>query len=195
MPRTEQLDPVAFVDIETTDLDRDIREAWEVAIITANGDEAVWHLPVDLSKANPMSLSMNGFIERYNDWGTPRHEWPDVRAEVARDIATMTRGLHLIGACVSFDEVTLWKLLRDNGECPMWHYHQGDVENLAAGYLASGVAPQASPGVDYPPNLHRPPWDSKLLSLAVGVDPEKFDRHSALGDARWAKAIYEAVMG
>lgn len=26
-------------------------------------------------------------------------------------------------------------------------------------------------------------------------DPVVFDRHTALGDSRWAKAIYEAVMG
>lgn len=31
----------------------------------------------------------------------------------------------------------------------------------------------------------------------TGLDPERheIDRHTALGDARWAKAIYEAVMG
>ncbi len=39
-----------------------------------------------------------------------------------------------------------------------------------------------------------PPWDSNKLSLAVGVDPDDFDRHTALGDARWAKAIYERVI-
>ena len=40
-----------------------------------------------------------------------------------------------------------------------------------------------------------PPWDSDALSRAVGVNPDDFDRHTALGDARWAKAMYEAVMG
>lgn len=45
------------------------------------------------------------------------------------------------------------------------------------------------------PDNARPPWKSDALSRAVGVDPEQFDRHTALGDAYWAKAIYEAVMG
>lgn len=40
-----------------------------------------------------------------------------------------------------------------------------------------------------------PPWNSNDMSRAVGVEPDDFDRHTALGDARWAKAIYEAVMG
>lgn len=30
---------------------------------------------------------------------------------------------------------------------------------------------------------------------AVGVDPDRFEKHTAIGDARWAKACYEAVMG
>lgn len=189
-------DPVVFVDTETTALDRDLRQIWEVALVTVAGTERVWHLPVDLSRADPISLGMNGFHDRYNDWDTPAEERPAILREFAAEFERLTRGMHLVGACVSFDELSLWRLLRDNGQCPMWHYHLADSENLAAGYLASGVAPKAWPGVDYgPAPIHRPPWDSRLLSLAVGVDPEKFDRHTALGDALWAKAIYEAVMG
>jgi hypothetical protein len=29
----------------------------------------------------------------------------------------------------------------------------------------------------------------------MSYDPDQFDRHTALGDARWAKAMFEAVMG
>lgn len=39
-----------------------------------------------------------------------------------------------------------------------------------------------------------PPWDSNDLSRAVGVDPDLFKRHTAMGDALWAAAIYERVM-
>lgn len=169
-------DPVAFVDLETTALDRRIRQVWEAALIVGE-DEYVWHLPVDLSIADPMSLGMNGFHDRYNNWDTPPEDHAYYRREFAREFASLTRGLHLVGACVNFDEVSLWDLLRDNSECPMWHYHIVDTEALVAGLL--GIPP---------------PWSSTDLSLAVGVDPAKFDRHSALGDARWAKAMYEAVM-
>lgn len=27
------------------------------------------------------------------------------------------------------------------------------------------------------------------------AEPDQFDRHTALGDARWARAIYDAVLG
>jgi len=100
----------------------------------------------------------------------------------------------------------LWKLLRDNGECPCWHYHIIDVEALAAGWVAAAVSGTANDGtrgthrVERPDGTvnnidGRPPWNSNDLSLAVGVNPADFERHTALGDARWAKAIYEAVMG
>lgn len=47
--------------------------------------------------------------------------------------------------------------------------------------------------LDGPPPL---PWDSRALSLYVGVNPDDFKpAHSALTDARWAKACFEAVMG
>ena len=38
------------------------------------------------------------------------------------------------------------------------------------------------------------PWRSTDLSLALGVDPTDFEpKHSALADARWAKALYEKI--
>lgn len=36
---------------------------------------------------------------------------------------------------------------------------------------------------------------AKGSNRAVGVDPDDFDRHTALGDARWARAIYDAITG
>ena len=59
-----------------------------------------------------------------------------------------------------------------------WHYHLVDVEALAAGKL--GIAP---------------PWKSDELSAALGVTITEDDRHTALGDAKWAMRIYDAVMG
>jgi hypothetical protein len=161
---------IAFVDTETTGLDPDLHEIWEVGLIIGEHEWA-WRLPVDLGRADPVALRIGGFHVRGLDgkWAT--------KQEFARDFATLTRGLHLAGAVVSFDEERLRKLLRANGACPEWHYHLVDVENLAAGKL--GLAP---------------PWDSEALSAMVGVDPTRFARHTALGDARWAKAIYEAVI-
>lgn len=160
--------PVCFVDTETTGLDPDLHEIWEVGLILPDGSEHEWQLPVDLGRADPAALQIGRFHERRS---------ADVQYDFAPEFAQLTRGLHLAGAVVSFDEERLRKLLRANGACPEWHYHLVDVEALAAGALSI-----------------EPPWESKELSQAIGVDPGDFDRHTALGDARWAKAIYEAVM-
>lgn len=195
---------VCFVDNETTGLDRDHREVWECALIRPEAGgwaEYVWQLPVDLSKADPKSLEMNGFHERRR----PLHESTRVNDErtvqgrayqtplphFARRFAELTRGLTLVAANVGFDEGDLWKILRANGECPMWHYHVIDVEALAAGWLASSTGL----GGRVAPDAYRPPYKHTDLVRALGIDPDSFERHTALGDARMAKATYEAVMG
>jgi hypothetical protein len=204
---------ICFVDTETTGLDPDGHEIWEVGLITPDGDEHEWQLPVDLSRADPIALNIGRFHERR--WEEPEPGPIDVISRdgrclqtplvrFARRFVNLSRGHHLAGAVVSFDAERLWKLLRANGQCPMWHYHLIDVEALAAGWLmgrgqlvpemrleADPSARELLEGI----GIATPPWDSNVLSCAVGVDPDQFDRHTALGDARWAKAVYEAVMG
>lgn len=215
--------PVAFVDTETTGLDPERHEIWEVGLILPDGTEHEWQLPVDLSRADPIALNIGRFHDRYKTTWADSYEDADWLREFAREFVALTRGLHLAGAVVSFDAERLWQLLRNNGECPMWHYHLVDVEALAAGWLAGRAAgvniatpvetadcnwtmrntedgPESfcmAHATSHKAAEHhgRPPWKSNDLSRAVGVNPDHFDRHSALGDARWAKAIYEAVMG
>lgn len=184
---------VAFVDTETTGLDPDRHEIWEIGLIV-DGAELRWMLPVDLGRADPIALRIGRFHERhpqgyhFSEGSAIANSEPSACtpvAEVASAFAAFTQGRHLVGAVISFDEERLRKLLRANGACPEWHYHLIDVEALAVGYLAGlSTAP--------PTPL---PWKSEELSRAVGVNPDEFDKHTALGDARWAKAIYEAVVG
>jgi DNA polymerase III epsilon subunit-like protein len=162
---------IVFCDTETTGLDPKRHQIWEVGLIDTVGAEHVWTLPVDLGRADAQALKISGFHARYGK------RKPTALGDFARLFRAITEGCHLAGAVISFDEERLRYLLRANGECPLWHYHLVDVEAFAAGKL--GLAP---------------PWDSDELSQQVGVDPGQFDRHSALGDARWAKAIYEAVV-
>lgn len=39
-----------------------------------------------------------------------------------------------------------------------------------------------------------PPYSSEDVSAALGVDPGKYARHTALGDAQWARDLYDAAM-
>jgi hypothetical protein len=196
---------VAFVDTETTGLDPERHEIWEVGLILPDGSEHSWQLPVDLSRADSIALNVGQFHERRQLQGLGFVSPAELSEWCSRFVA-LTRGLHLAGCVVSFDAERLAKLLRANGECPMWHYHLIDVEALAAGYVSAKCEGEGWDGTKGTVRVDRqdgsvnnidgrPPWKSVDLSLAVGVNPEDFEKHTAMGDARWAKAIYEAVMG
>jgi Exonuclease len=179
---------LAFVDCETTGLDADRHEIWEVGLILSGEKETShrWFLPVDLSRADSVALNIGKFHQRHPDGYDFDNigQLTDLQS-FARDFAGMTRGRHLVGAVISFDEERLRRLLRANGACPEWHYHLIDVEALAVGYIK---------GIDQHYAIPLP-FNSRELSLALGVDPTQFELHTGLGDARWAKAIYETVMG
>ena len=91
---------------------------------------------------------------------------------------------HIVGAVPNFDtERISHQLLRPSHIPDPWHYHLIDVENVVAGYIAATAFPIL------------PPWKSDELSAAIGVDPEQFDRHTAMGDVQWVRAQWDAVMG
>jgi DNA polymerase III epsilon subunit-like protein len=210
---------LCFIDTETTGLDPDRHAIWEVALITPDGAEHVWQFPVDEMAADPFALNIGRYWERR--WGTPKevdvldaiYHAHDARSrrknfpgegrairpseEWAHRFRDLTAGCHLAGAVVSFDEERLRRLLHSLGVLHRWHYHLVDVEALAVGYL-HGLHARGRGGVtDAIANGDVPslPWKSDDLSAALGVTISDEDRHTALGDAKWARAIYDAVTG
>ena len=165
----------------------------QVGLITPDGEEYRWLLPVSMAKADPIGLGIGRFHQRHPSGNNPSDVSDDNLTNSGRFITEflqLTDGQHLAGAVVSFDEERLRRMAWDHGFQPSWHYHLIDVEALAAGWLA-----RRRDVADAYGDVFRLPWDSGELSRAVGVNPEDFDRHTALGDCRWAKAIYEAVLG
>jgi len=124
-----------------------------------------------------MALEIGKFHDRYKPTKIVSIE------NFATQFIRLTRKMHLVGAVISFDADRLWRLLRAANECPLWHYHLIDVEALAVGYLAQSGTPIS------------PPWKSNDLTDLLGLEVSEADKHTALGDARWAKLIYEKVMG
>jgi hypothetical protein len=187
---------INFLDLETTDLDPHKGQVWEVGMIRRrHGDdtEFLWQFAVDLDRANPRSLEVGQFHDRFvvpAGWEAARldpatgqvmqrltlaealfdfqglWEWEDDRPTT-----------HMVGAVPSFDDGYLKVLFAKQQRRVCWHYHLVCVENLAAGCL----------GLE-------PPWDSEALSRAMGVDPGRYLRHSAIGDCRGARDLYDAVM-
>lgn len=169
-----------FIDTETLGLDPRIHRVWEVAAIV-DGTEHLWYpaLPYD-AEVDPVAAQISGFHERYAEVvTTPVPVFLDTFIE-------LTAGRHLCGAVVSFDEERLRRLAWQWNRTPKWHYHLIDVEALAVGWLRCAA----------PWETFDLPWSSDDLTKMLGLEPPSDeDRHTALGDARWAKAIYERIMG
>lgn len=195
---------VCFVDTETTALHPWAGEIWEVGLILPDGDERQWFLePAHLETADQFSLDIGGYHRRHPhglDMSAAASQFRGDEVtntgEFCLEFAALTFRHHIAAACVSFDDRRLSDLLMAHHEVwQPWHYHVCDTEALAAGWLMGRAARE--PDERAAENWRRiasPPWDSTELSVALGVIPSDFERHTALGDCRWAKAIYEAVM-
>jgi hypothetical protein len=156
---------------------------WEIAIIRREPDgtqrETLLQIsPVDLSGADPFGLRIGHFYERAAGYGTTTLATEIHREDHAAEIVEReTRGAHLVGAVPNFDAETLDAMLRRHGLI--------DVEALAVGYLSRGAT--------VPIEM---PWNSDTLSRACGVEPPSgAERHTAMGDARWAMRLYDAITG
>jgi DNA polymerase III epsilon subunit-like protein len=175
--------PICFIDTETTSLRHD-RRAWEIAVILRRpgkpDHEAAWlidYADLDLGNADPSSLKFGRFYDRHPGPGTTLFE----ESEVLQRVEQLTRGAILMGSNPGFDVEVLGARMRAHGICPSWHYHLEDVPTLALGWLYGA-------GRDIP-EVRK----SDQISLACGVDPADYDRHSALGDCRWIRDLFDAV--
>ena len=195
---------VAFVDTETTGLDPERNPIWEIAVIIGDGPDAgehVWQQQLPLNPPSTNGSDRMFIVDRagslpiiadgdraprssanINRWVLDNTRFADdydhdtaLRPDDSIErFARLVEGRHLVGAVPSFDEERLRRL-----------YHLIDVEALMVGYLLG------NPEGDWRLPL---PWKSDDLSTALGVTPPDKDRHTALGDARWAKAIYDTVI-
>lgn len=182
---------ICFIDTETLGLDPDA-PVWEFAAIRRfpDGREDRTEFFIRHDPAHWLDQMPESFLTDYQT------RYDNAEALDPHSAAVMvhmvTRGASIVGAVPSFDTERLYKLLRRNGIVPEWHYHLVDVENVVVGYLTAcarydGVEPVS---LDY----LSPPWQSNVLSSAVGVDPDGFARHTAMGDVLWVRAQWDAVM-
>lgn len=185
---------LAFVDIETTGLDPDRHEAWEAALILRDDErmdeEHVWMLSVDLSMADAGALRMNHFYDRYPEPGAL-----SVNSSVAQNIAVLTAGAHLVGANPAFDAAFFDRLLSRWGLVPAWHYRLIDVEALAMGY-AHGLEDGGIVGEVVDPDADlatASPRGLSTVAAALGITVDQQAKHTAIGDARVARDVYDIV--
>jgi len=88
----------------------------------------------------------------------------------------------MVGSVPTFDSLHLTRPLRHYGILAPHLYGVIDVEALAAGYLtATG-------------QRVRIPLNGEQLSRKLDVDPDGYERHTAVGDVRWVCALYDRIM-
>lgn len=191
--------PIAFVDVESTGLDPFIHDVWEIAVIRRDNDvdsEHVFRIQPNLDTADPKALEINRYHERTS---APDWQWDDPQ-DVAQRLYPLLNGAVMVGSNAPFDAEMIAHLFGGYYAQPKpWHYRVIDVATLAAG-LAYGKAEAAMKrdcdGAWYGKVREYLgwPWKSYSASEAIGVPrPAETVAHTALGDARWARDVFDTV--
>lgn len=212
--------PICFVDTETDGLHHG-KQAWEVAIIRrdytdsrgAGGafTETTLHamLPLpSMRTSDPYALQVGGFWDRHPTGRRLSGKPPvptgtslESSRTVAESVFRLTFDAHLVGVNPAFDVEVLGSLLRGEGLIPRWDYHLGDLVAQTAGYV-QGIIKANADGIHpkrYSTELAAAatlPWKSDQLAAAIGVEPAaEHERHTALGDAKWARRWHDVLTG
>lgn len=181
-----------FLDVETTGLDDTRHNVWEIGVIHRDGQqdtEYLWHVRPNMRIADAQALRINRYYERTTT-RAPRKDavnladgsepaWSNPY-RVASQLAQLLDGATVVGANPDYDYRFLRRFLADRGQA--WTARRlVDIRAMAAGWLLAHTG-------SYPAS-----WRSSEISRAIGVDPDDHERHTALGDARWVRGLWDAL--
>lgn len=204
-----------ILDCETSSLTPSYEDGrgtiWELAIIELDAEhgptERLWRMKPDPDAADPDALAVGQFAERtagmhalppglriaddlLEPWDEDGPYWsypPALAAYLA--LSGCLDDVTLIGAVPSFDTRFLSAFFRFHGYTKdRWHYRLRDIGSMAWAWLQAHHLPH---------HLDTPALDAGTddFARALGVDPDSFERHSALGDCRLAAAMLKVIEG
>lgn len=183
-----------FIDTETTGLEPSA-DIWEFAGIRrrADGISEALHLFIEHDWSKCAKLPESFLADHHARF--PGHDLATKRLTAARkinefvkassvpDVAVTDKPV-LIGSAPDFDAGMITRFIQSETSSwrPTWDHQLIGVVPLMLGYLAAKGMPI-------------PAHKSEDLSRAIGVEPDDFERHTAMGDVLWTMAIYGRVMG
>lgn len=187
---------LVFLDVEATSLDILTARPWEIAMIERWPDgrerSTLLHVrDVDLTYADPEALRIGRFEERYRQ--EPGAFLADEHIAAgwleSRTSAEPRLGLprpYLVGSAVgTYDATVLAALLARQGRAVPWYHHPIDLVTWTQARLAAQGA-----------EVSLAEHGSYDLSRMVGVEPPApAVAHTAMGDAVWARAWWDAMTG
>lgn len=171
---------LAFIDIETTGLDRDEHEIIELAVLVAQMKddklEVVGELdlkvqPKNIEKAEPQALRINGYNEA--DW-----LFAISLEDAMREFAKKTEGAVFIAHNATFDYGFIESAFKQTGVENKMHYHRLDTLSMAFAILhGNGDVGKLS---------------LKALCERYGVENKK--AHSAFADTYALYEVFKKMM-
>lgn len=162
---------LCFIDTETTGLDPNIHEAYEVCWWREDAPvPATITLPHSIESADDFALK----VGKYHERGFTPGRWSADRGGDVTSLAICLKGVTLVGSNPSFDAAFLRRTL---GETP-WHHR---LINVAEGGMWTF-------GWDRPKGLADVAAECRERGFDI-PDPD----HSAEGDVRATRAVYYAL--
>lgn len=194
---TDQM-PIAATDVETTGTDPTYHVAWEVAVIRRGLDgtetRRLWQIrptSAELRFADDEALDISRFEERFAvpDGADAADMTPTLTGgdpiplrymDAARQMHDTLQGAVMVGSNPHFDASFLHHLFGVKND--PWHYRPVCAVTLAAARLRAQGA------------MWEMPFSTTDIAAAIGVPrPGPDKQHTALGDAAWALALYDAA--
>lgn len=159
-----------FLDTETTGLEYDKHEIWEIAWAVNDGPVEQRILPHSLKTASMAALDMNGYYNAVPQGVDIGSYSPRIDLEIRR----VLKGNTLVCANPTFDRFMMWMRWREEP----YHYRSIDVEAMALAVL----------GYDRPRGLKTIFDDLQMLGYTV--DPPD---HTAYNDVVALRQCYHAL--
>jgi oligoribonuclease (3'-5' exoribonuclease) len=162
------MNDLIFLDTETTGLEYDKHEIWEMAVAVNDGPVTTHIVVHSLKTADPVALDMNGYFRRHPTGA--RSEGPMVDLELRE----VLKGHTIVCANPTFDRIMMWMRWREEP----YHYRSIDVESMALAVL----------GYDRPRGLKTIFEDLREMGYSITA-PD----HTAYNDVVSLRECYNAL--